>query len=134
VQYKLNHIHKYDILTLNLLTTTIVAPPSNASKCQVGFKLAFKGLKVFAMCDLLSLICCLPYSGRYPPASLSVELVWVAHRVTPGLPCLRSSMVCEWCHKFFYVVPWQSIDNLYYINWYIQVQALRKMKLMLGLL
>jgi hypothetical protein len=25
------------ILTLNLLTTTIVAPPSNASKWQVGF-------------------------------------------------------------------------------------------------
>ena len=31
-------------LTLNLLTTTIVAPPSNASKWQMGFKLAFKGL------------------------------------------------------------------------------------------
>ena len=26
-------------LTLNLLTTTIVAPPSNASKWQMGFKL-----------------------------------------------------------------------------------------------
>ena len=32
-------------LTLNLLTTTIVAPPSNASKWQMGFNLAFKGLK-----------------------------------------------------------------------------------------
>ena len=32
-------------LTLNLLTTTIVAPPSNASKWQMGFKSAFKGLK-----------------------------------------------------------------------------------------
>ena len=31
-------------LTLNLLTTTIVAPPSNASKWQMGFKSAFKGL------------------------------------------------------------------------------------------
>ena len=31
-------------LTLNLLTTTIVAPPSNASKWQMGFNLAFKGL------------------------------------------------------------------------------------------
>ena len=31
-------------LTLNLLTTTIVAPPSNARKLQVGFNLAFKGL------------------------------------------------------------------------------------------
>ena len=33
-----------DILTLNLLTTTIVAPPSNASKWQMGFNSAFKGL------------------------------------------------------------------------------------------
>ena len=33
-------------LTLNLLTTTIVAPPSNASKLQMGFNSAFKGLKV----------------------------------------------------------------------------------------
>jgi hypothetical protein len=33
------------ILTLNLLTTTIVAPPSNASKWQMGFNSAFKGLK-----------------------------------------------------------------------------------------
>ena len=31
-------------LTLNLLTTTIVAPPSNSSKWQMGFNLAFKGL------------------------------------------------------------------------------------------
>ena len=32
-------------LTLNLITTTIVAPPSNASKWQMGFNSAFKGLK-----------------------------------------------------------------------------------------
>ena len=31
-------------LTLNLLTTTIVAPPSNASKWQMGFNSTFKGL------------------------------------------------------------------------------------------
>ena len=31
-------------LTLNLLTTTIFAPPSNASKWQMGFNSAFKGL------------------------------------------------------------------------------------------
>ena len=34
----------YVYLTLNLLTTTIVAPPSNASKWQMGFNSAFKGL------------------------------------------------------------------------------------------
>jgi len=33
-------------LTLNLLTTTIVAPPSNASKWQMGFNSAFKGLQI----------------------------------------------------------------------------------------
>ena len=32
------------VLTLNLLTTTIVAPPSNASKWQMGFNSVFKGL------------------------------------------------------------------------------------------
>ena len=31
-------------LTLNLLMTTIVAPPSNTSKRQMGFNSAFKGL------------------------------------------------------------------------------------------
>jgi len=38
--------HSYLILTLNLLTTTIVAPPSNASKWQMVFNSAFKGLKL----------------------------------------------------------------------------------------
>jgi hypothetical protein len=32
-------------LTLNLLTTTIVAPASNASKWHMGFNSAFKGVK-----------------------------------------------------------------------------------------
>ena len=32
------------MLILNLLTTTIVAPPSNASKWQMGFNSAFKGM------------------------------------------------------------------------------------------
>jgi hypothetical protein len=36
----------HSTLTLNLLTTTIVAPPSNASKWQMGFNSAFKGLKI----------------------------------------------------------------------------------------
>ena len=46
-------------LTLNLLTTTIVAPPSNASKWQMGFNSAFKGLKDFffyfsVLCSVLT--------------------------------------------------------------------------------
>jgi len=34
-------------ITLNLLTTIIVAPHSNASKWQMGFNSAFKGLNTF---------------------------------------------------------------------------------------
>ena len=37
-------------LTLSLLTTTIVAPPSNASKWQMGINSAFKGLSEDACC------------------------------------------------------------------------------------
>jgi hypothetical protein len=33
------------ILSLILLTTTIVAPPSNATKWQMGFNSVFKGLR-----------------------------------------------------------------------------------------
>jgi len=39
------HWHiQYLSLNFNLLTTTIFAPPSNASKWQMGFNSAFKGL------------------------------------------------------------------------------------------
>ena len=42
------HLHHLQgVLTLNLLTTTIFAPPSNASKWQMGFKSAFKGLTLY---------------------------------------------------------------------------------------
>ena len=39
-------------LILNLLTTTIVAPPSNASKWQMGFNSAFKGLMLSGWCTV----------------------------------------------------------------------------------
>jgi len=42
-EYDDTYIHQV-LLTLNLLTTTIVAPPSNASKWQMGFNSAFKRL------------------------------------------------------------------------------------------
>ena len=41
--YIISLLHNY-ILTLNLLTTTIVALPSNASERQMGFNSACKGL------------------------------------------------------------------------------------------
>ena len=40
-------------LTLNLLTTTIVAPPSNASKWQMGFNSAFKGLMFLFLTSMM---------------------------------------------------------------------------------
>ena len=45
-------------LTLNLLTTTIVAPPSNASKWQMGFNSAFNPLnaELNPICHLLALL------------------------------------------------------------------------------
>ena len=46
---ELNLLDVYDekeLLTLNLLTTTIVEPPSNASKWQMGFNSAFKGVMI----------------------------------------------------------------------------------------
>jgi hypothetical protein len=43
----LHRLGWHSVLTLNLLTTTIVAPPSNASKWQMGFNSAFKGLKMY---------------------------------------------------------------------------------------
>jgi hypothetical protein len=45
VKHLLNICYKH-LLTLNLLTSTIVAPPSNASKWQMGFNSAFKGLNI----------------------------------------------------------------------------------------
>ena len=41
---RFNGYLSFMVLILNLLTTTIVALPSNASKWQMGFNLAFKGL------------------------------------------------------------------------------------------
>jgi hypothetical protein len=39
-------------LTLNLLTTTIFAPPSNARIWQMGFNSAFKGLQAHTISSL----------------------------------------------------------------------------------
>ena len=41
-------------LTLNLLTTTMVAPSSNANKWHMGFNSAFKGLNTSIIQSLLS--------------------------------------------------------------------------------
>src|SRR5215510_156297 len=43
-KYEILHYLKFQHLTLNMLTTTIVAPPSNASKWHMGFNSALKGM------------------------------------------------------------------------------------------
>ena len=54
----------FGTLTLNLLTTTIVAPPSNASKWQMGFNSAFKGLRwIFGKWDVVWIGSCLLWIG-----------------------------------------------------------------------
>ena len=52
-------------LTLNLLTTIIVAPPSNASKWYMGFNSAFKGLKLlkYLTLNLLTTTIVAPHSN-----------------------------------------------------------------------
>ena len=57
-------------LTLNLLTTTIVAPPSNASKWQMGLDSAFKGLnKGHAVSQVVEAI-------RYKPEGRGFDSRW----------------------------------------------------------
>ena len=51
------------VLTLNLLTTTIVAPPSNGSKWQMGFNSAFKGLKHLKTLQHVSIIIQIIFRG-----------------------------------------------------------------------
>ena len=71
-------------LTLNLLTTTIVAPPSNASKWQMGFNSAFKGLNLELSLVLFQLhgleifkFEFRIYLCHYPSNFLQRELLWL---------------------------------------------------------
>jgi hypothetical protein len=57
------------MLTLNLLTTTIVAPPSNASKWQMGFNSAFKGLMELDTDPRLNI-----YEERFLPRAISCHI------------------------------------------------------------
>jgi len=74
-------------LTLSLLTTTIVAPPSNASKWQMGFNSAFKGLMSLP-----------PFYGKGPSLNL-VYLQCRKHRSS-----LLKDTKCEWFPHLVIVV------------------------------
>ena len=58
-----------DCLTLNLLMTTIVAPPSNASNWQMGFNSAFKGLNN-----------CIPRLRKFSPLILETSKVSICRK------------------------------------------------------
>ena len=51
------YVYNNSKLTLNPLKTTITAPPSNASKWQMGFNSAFIGLKYLKTIHLKILEC-----------------------------------------------------------------------------
>jgi len=53
LKYAARSLKNCCVLTLNLPTTTIVAPPSNASKWQMGYNSAFKGLKIMYECLMM---------------------------------------------------------------------------------
>ena len=65
------------ILTLNLLTTTIVAPPSNASKWQMGFNSAFKGLISHSTSYIVGRDSSVGIATRYGLDGPGVESRWV---------------------------------------------------------
>ena len=69
------------ILTLNLLTTTIVAPPSNASKWQMGFNSAFKGYKetIFSVGRPLTFLRPGPSTSTICGDFFLAWLIWVNH-------------------------------------------------------
>jgi hypothetical protein len=77
-------------LTLNLLTTTIVAPPSNASKWQMGFNSAFKRLMTpnnqNPMCEHRAMLCALSFGLEFLSSSLLSKNVSIkTHRIRTDL-------------------------------------------------
>ena len=73
------YIYVYIFLTLNLLTTTIVAPPSNASKWQMGFNSACKGLT----------------AEKVPPIEIHRRM-----QAVYGDQCVDVSTVRRWVRRF----------------------------------
>jgi hypothetical protein len=71
-------------LTLNLPTSTIVAPPVNASKWQMGFNSAFKGLNRLSTLDSSVCWCCLAKEAIFSVSSignLRFYFVGKTHRI-----------------------------------------------------
>jgi hypothetical protein len=75
-------------VTLNLLTTTIVAPPSNASKWQMGFNSAFKGLttvlRIYVGGDTS-----VDIAARYGLDGPGIEYVWGLEFPQPSRSAVR---------------------------------------------
>jgi len=77
------------VLTLNLLTTTIVAPPSNASKWQMGFNSSFKGLNLKEGGHLVNLVLggeiILKWTLKQYDGKAWIEFIWLRRGTSGGL-------------------------------------------------
>jgi hypothetical protein len=107
-------VHKTPaLLTLNLLTTTIVAPPSNASKWQTGFNSAFKELSPMLKLSLETSYCCwdsLQFSS-VPP-----------HKCTSTSSPIHFSLII--CHSLLYVPGyWQHYPIQHKGRWLLNERS-----------
>jgi len=88
-------MHFLELLTLNLLTTTIVAPPSNASKWQTGFNSVFKGLNTELHFSVGIQTQRKPHNTGYEPVR-KATVAWTT-RITSYCQCSNAGhvMVCN---------------------------------------
>ena len=86
-------------VNLNLLTTTIVAPPSNASKWQMGFNSAFKGLS-YVNINLLTTTIVAPLSNAskwqmgFNSAFKRLNCCYMLFSCTSATYITKSLMIC----------------------------------------
>jgi len=102
-------------LTLNLPTTTIVAPPGNASKWHMGFNSAFKGLKARSPnCEkgLLPSSCQLYGTTRLPLDGFSWNLVFEnfskksVRKFQVSLKSDKYNWYCRWGRVCILICRW----------------------------
>ena len=96
-------IDVYLLLTLNLLTTTIVAPPSNASKWQMGFNSVFKGLM---LCDVMQRS--LRRADHWSRVVL-LSVVWAMNLLKMAWACYG----CCFNKKYAASVSWSSSSEVH---------------------
>ena len=93
----------YDTLTLNSLTWKIWWAPNNASKWQIGFNSAFKGLSYSVLDMLRCSICIYIYYTAYV-----ILLLYIRRYFCCILDMLRLISLC-----FYYVYVWCVSECIY---------------------